>query len=117
MPPLQTCACVDLSVDLAAAALELLRGTIERAAEAAKEAVRAQLLRELDAEEEVRAALGPKPLGRHETKTYARILSPQTCAPISSPQSSAVAEEAAEEAVQALGLRAWRACAPRAYVA
>ena len=55
-PPLspQTCACVDLSVDLSSAALELLRGTIEGAAEAAKEAVRAQLLRELDAEEEVR---------------------------------------------------------------
>ena len=56
----QTCACVDLSVELSSAALELLRGTIEAAAEAAKEAVRAQLLRELDAEEEV-TTTSPKP--------------------------------------------------------
>ena len=53
--PVQTCACVDLSVELNAAALEVLRSSIERAAEQAKEAVRAQLLRELDAEEEVGA--------------------------------------------------------------
>ena len=53
----QTCACVDLSVELSAAALEVLRAAIERAAEEAKEAVRAQLLRELDAEEEVTAYL------------------------------------------------------------
>ena len=50
----QTCACVDLSVELNVAALEVLRSSVERAAEEAKEAVRAQLLRELDAEEEVR---------------------------------------------------------------
>lgn len=47
-------------MELSSAALELLRGTIEAAAEAAKEAVRAQLLRELDAEEEVTTTL-PKP--------------------------------------------------------
>ena len=35
----------------------MLRSSIERAAEQAKEAVRAQLLRELDAEEEVRGRL------------------------------------------------------------
>ena len=46
---------MDLSVELNAAALEVLRSSIEQAAEEAKEAVRAQLLRELDAEEEVRA--------------------------------------------------------------
>ena len=40
-------------MDLSSAALELVRLTIEGVAEAAKEAVRAQLLRELDAEEEV----------------------------------------------------------------
>ena len=45
-------------MELNAAALEVLRSSIERAAEQAKEAVRAQLLRELDAEEEVRFLSG-----------------------------------------------------------
>ena len=63
----QTCACVDLSVELNAAALDVLRSSVERAAEQAKEAVRAQLLRELDAEEEVRVppAVPQTILGRY----------------------------------------------------
>ncbi len=55
----QELSCVDLSLDIAERCLEIVRGTIEEHAHAAKEKEYQSLLRELDAEE------AAKKVGKH----------------------------------------------------